>query len=67
MHNEQLIPKVQTAREFGVTPRTLDRWRHDERLQFPQGVCINGRWYFQRGALEAWKISRARASVGEAA
>ena len=30
----------------GISPVTFWRWRHNPKLGFPPGKCINGRWYF---------------------
>ncbi|MEK4034255.1 hypothetical protein WOC76_12675 [Methylocystis sp. IM3] len=64
---KKLKPKPAVARDFNVTPRSIDRWVRDPQLGFPQPVKIHTRCYFDVDALEAWKASRIRASVGEAA
>jgi transcriptional regulator with XRE-family HTH domain len=35
------ISQKKTAERFGVTVKTLERWRNDRRLPFPQALRIN--------------------------
>jgi predicted DNA-binding transcriptional regulator AlpA len=47
------------AAELGISRRTLTRWLRDERLAFPRPRCVNLRLYFERGAVDAWKVKAA--------
>jgi hypothetical protein len=53
------LPQKQTADRFGVTIKTLDRWRNDPKLAFPQPMRINERLYDDEEALEQWERWRA--------
>lgn len=64
---EQWVPAITLAEELGIARRTLGRWFVDTALEFPKPVEINGRLYFRRGDIEAWKISRLRTSITKAA
>jgi predicted DNA-binding transcriptional regulator AlpA len=57
MNNTSLIPTATLAKELGVTRRTIARWRG--RNNFPHPICVNGRLYYHRGAIEAWKLACA--------
>jgi hypothetical protein len=52
------IPKSGVARRYNKTPRTVDRWRKDPKLNFPSGICINGRWYWDEDVLDAWDLTQ---------
>lgn len=58
-----MVGKPALAREIGVTPRTIDRWRVDPILDFPKPVKINHRLYFFRDEIEWWVLDRARMSM----
>jgi predicted DNA-binding transcriptional regulator AlpA len=45
-------PKLRAM--FGISAPTLWRWRHDRKLGFPKAKEINGRLYFQWGAVCTW-------------
>jgi predicted DNA-binding transcriptional regulator AlpA len=64
--SEKLVPAMVVAAEFGIVRRTLARWLGYSDLNFPKPNVINGRWYFRRAEIEAWKLERARLSVLEA-
>jgi hypothetical protein len=53
------IPAPQLAAELGISRRTLARWLLDIALGFPRPKIVNHRLYFERGAVERWKISTA--------
>jgi hypothetical protein len=59
----EFVPAPQAATEFNVDRRTLGRWIHDASSGLPTPVRITVRLYFKRSELEAWKLSRAIASV----
>jgi hypothetical protein len=54
-----LVPATVLAREFAITRRTLARWREDPRLNFPQPIIINERWFFRRADIAAWQTLQA--------
>jgi predicted DNA-binding transcriptional regulator AlpA len=51
------------ARYGGVSDMTLWRWLHDEDLEFPQPIRINGRRFWSEEALTAWESSHAAAQT----
>ncbi|SFK28625.1 hypothetical protein SAMN05444581_105117 [Methylocapsa palsarum] len=63
--SDSLVPAAVVSAELGVVRRTLARWVDYPNLNFPKPLLIQGRWYFRRVELEAWKLNRARLSVGE--
>ena len=64
-NSETLVPAMVVAAELGIVRRTLARWLEYPNLGFPKPAVIQGRWYFRRAEIEAWKLDRARLSVGE--
>jgi hypothetical protein len=62
-----LVSKPTLARELDATTRSIDRWAADPRMKFPTPLKMNRRIYFFRDEIENWKLSRVRASIGEAA
>jgi hypothetical protein len=57
---EQLVPRPLAAKEWNVTPRTVQRWEKAKLPGFDQGRKINGRVYHPRSRLEAAKAGAAR-------
>lgn len=53
-------PRVRAR--YGITGRTLNRWKHDPDLSFPEPLTINGRDYYSESALEVWERQRAAIS-----
>ena len=53
------IPKPRVAKRYDTTSRTVDRWREDPDLGFPQPIDINGYLYFSEPELIAWERKRA--------
>jgi hypothetical protein len=52
------------ANRYSVTPRTVDRWKNDPRLDFPKpDLIINGREYYRTGTMESWERKRATAAA----
>jgi hypothetical protein len=52
-----------TLREIlDISPVTLWRWRHDERMGFPTAKCIKGRLYFPLYEVTVWLEQQPRAS-----
>jgi hypothetical protein len=54
-----LVPATHLARELAITRRTLARWRDDPKLEFPQPIIINERWFFRRADIAAWQTLQA--------
>jgi hypothetical protein len=57
------LPTAKVAERYGRTPRTIERWLDDEKLNFPQPVYINRFKYWNIDELEGWERKRAAASV----
>jgi hypothetical protein len=55
-------PKIR-QRLGGISPVTFWRWRHNPKLGFPPGRCINGRWYFQLRLVSDWHAKQGEAGV----
>jgi Helix-turn-helix domain len=49
-----LVSGPKLRRILDVSPVTLWRWRHDERMGFPAAKCIQGRLYFPWHEVSAW-------------
>jgi predicted DNA-binding transcriptional regulator AlpA len=62
-----LVAKPTLAKELDTTSRTVDRWASDPAMKFPKPIKMARRVYFFRDEIEAWKLSRVRASIAEAA
>jgi hypothetical protein len=52
------IPNHKLPARYGVSDRTIDRWKNDPEMAFPDGVEINGRWYYPEEKLIEWERSR---------
>ena len=39
----ELMPDSMFAKSFNVSTKTIDRWDHNPKLEFPEVVWINGR------------------------
>jgi predicted DNA-binding transcriptional regulator AlpA len=57
------LPTVKVAERYGRTPRTIERWLDDEKLNFPQPVYINRFKYWNIDELETWERKRAAESA----
>ena len=55
-------PRRETAQQFGKTPRTLERWERDPKLNFPKHIEINGLKYDIVRKLQQWVRERGAAS-----
>jgi hypothetical protein len=42
----KLRPKSRFARDFDVTPRTIDRWHQSPKVKLRPPIQINGRCYY---------------------
>jgi predicted DNA-binding transcriptional regulator AlpA len=52
---------AQVAERYGgVNVRTIDRWTHDPKKDFPQPLRIGRRPLWDEAELEAWERDRAR-------
>jgi hypothetical protein len=57
------LPTGDVAARYSVTTRSIDRWRKDPELAFPQPIYINDRKYWSLADLEKWERERARGQV----
>jgi hypothetical protein len=62
---DRLLPTLAVAKRYGVTSRTIIRWRDDPALSFPQPEKINLRLYWRELRLSAWDRMRLLESVRE--
>jgi hypothetical protein len=63
--NDELLPDVRVAARYGVHPLTVKRWAGDAKLNFPEGIKINGRFYRRVRDLVAWERTRVAARTGK--
>ena len=66
-HPSIKLPSAKVRERYGITGRTLNRWKHDPDLGFPEPLTINRRDYYEEQALEIWERQRAAASRNRAA
>jgi len=57
-----LLPDVQVAARYGVSPRTIARWDEQPALNFPKPLRINHRKYRHIVELEDWERRQRAAS-----
>jgi hypothetical protein len=62
----KLIPDPQVADDFGVCLKTLGRWDQTPELGFPPPIYVRKRKYRDEGALEDFKLQKAREAAAEA-
>ena len=63
----KFLPKRSVANRYGVTTRTIDRWRTGDSLEFPAPVfAVNDRGFWAEADLLAWEISCIRARTNQA-
>jgi hypothetical protein len=58
---DRRLPTKATAERYGVSTRTIERWRHDPKLNFPTSDNVNGRNYDWLSKLVRWDRQRAAA------
>jgi len=58
-----LMPDAKVAKFFGVCSKTIDRWEHDKALGFPPRIEINGRYFRDTDAMDAFVKSRLKKSI----
>jgi|BarGraIncu00222A_1022003.scaffolds.fasta_scaffold152225_2 hypothetical protein len=67
MHSQSatsdLVPATLLAHELAITRRNLARWREDPKLNFPQPIIINERWFFRRADIAAWQVLQANKAL----
>lgn len=51
MDFSKLVGRKELAEKFGVTLRTLDRWRNDKKMPF---IKIGGTYKFDLEQIEKW-------------
>jgi hypothetical protein len=52
------LPTAKVAERYGRTPRTIERWLVNEKLNFPQPFYINRFKYWNIDELETWERKR---------
>ncbi len=58
-HRETFLTRLQQAKRWNVSKRSVERWGEDEKLGLPSEIEINGRYYRKLSEIEAWERSRA--------
>jgi hypothetical protein len=58
---DRRLPTKATAERYGVSTRTIERWRDDPKLNFPKPDNVNGRNYDWLSKLVRWDRQRAAA------
>jgi hypothetical protein len=56
----RLSPTRKTAERFGVSTRTIQRWRVDPNLNFPKPTSIRGRQYDDAALLDEFELECVR-------
>jgi predicted DNA-binding transcriptional regulator AlpA len=60
MQAKQYLTRKKVLERFGgISPMTLWRWEHDEKLGFPKPISINGRKFYDHDELEAFDRARS--------
>jgi len=55
---DEWVPNRAVASIFHVSTRTLFAWSGDPKLNFPKPSIVNGRKYYSRAEIEAWRATR---------
>jgi predicted DNA-binding transcriptional regulator AlpA len=58
------LPARKVWERYGITPMTLWRWIHDDKLKFPPPVYIRRFRYWRLSELAAWERSPPPRSPG---
>ena len=56
--SEYLLPAGMVRARYNVSDMSIWRWLHDDALNFPHPIRINGRRFWLLADLEAWEASR---------
>jgi hypothetical protein len=56
---DRRLPTKATAERYGVSTRTIERWRRDPKLNFPKPDNVNSRNYDWLSKLVSWERQRA--------
>jgi hypothetical protein len=64
-HHETFLTRLQQAKRWNVSKRSVERWGEDEKLGLPPEIDINGRRYRKLSELEAWERRRVVASAAK--
>jgi hypothetical protein len=64
-YHETFLTRLQQAKRWGVSKRSVERWGEDEHLSLPPEIEINGRRYRKLTDLEAWERARVVASTSK--
>jgi predicted DNA-binding transcriptional regulator AlpA len=60
---QYIIRRKLRARFGDISEMTLWRWEHDQKLNFPAPLRINGRKYYDLREIEDWERRRADSLV----
>jgi hypothetical protein len=66
-NHETFLTRLQQAKRWNVSKRSVERWGEDEKLGLPSEIEINGRRYRKLSELEAWERARVVASTPKSA
>ena len=58
-HHETFLTRLQQAKRWNVSKRSVERWGEDDQLGLPPEIEINGRHYRKLSEIEAWERARA--------
>ena len=61
------IGTTRLAGILDVTPMSIWRWQHDEKLEFPRPAIINRKKLWRRADIEAWMVKRVLAHTARRA
>ena len=61
MEQPEYLSEKRLARRWGLSHRTLERWRHDD--HGPSYLNIGGRVVYQRADIEAYEATRRRCVI----
>ncbi|TPV99128.1 MAG: hypothetical protein USCAAHI_01434 [Beijerinckiaceae bacterium] len=62
--HEELVPRLQVAKEFGRSARTITRWERAGVFGFDQPIFLKRNVYHRRSRIEAAKVGAPLESQG---
>jgi len=62
LNADTLLPGPKLRQILNISPVTLWRWRHDEKMGFPKAKSIQGRLYFPLKDVSAWLAAQQEAA-----
>ena len=63
MFGRQVTTKEEFAAAVKRTTRTVDRWREDDRLEFPKPIIVRGKLYWYQDELVSWFNKQRESSL----